>query len=130
MTSTAHSWFNVYFEGEAPENDGKAQTEGVHTVAWDEMDGLKGSAKRGLQCVQRIEVDWEIAPPEADGLEGLSEGLFSIAGGKDDGLEGLESGMKKAKIGEGVKTGQVEGEEDMKGGESEDEEGLRSYGAE
>jgi hypothetical protein len=78
VTSTAHSWFNVFFEAGAPENAGvPARKEGVYEVAWDGMDGLKGSSQRGLRAVERVAVVWEIVSGEEESgpsREGEEEG--------------------------------------------------------
>jgi protein-tyrosine phosphatase len=60
VTSTAHSWFNTYFEGNGPENNGKPETSGIYTIEWDAMDGLKGSSKRGVRAVEKVAVVWKI----------------------------------------------------------------------
>jgi protein-tyrosine phosphatase len=60
VTSTAHSWFNAYFEGNGPENSGVPAPSGIYTVEWDAMDGLKGSTQRGVRSVEKIAVVWKI----------------------------------------------------------------------
>ena len=68
VTSTAHSWFNVFFESGAPENGGAPKRmSGTYEVAWEGMDGLKGSSQRGLRAVERVAVRWEIAAGAEEG---------------------------------------------------------------
>lgn len=52
ITSIAHVWFNPYFEGGA-ENDS-----GVFETEWDTMDGIKGSAKKGVRALDKLKVVW------------------------------------------------------------------------
>ena len=62
VTSVAHVWFNTFFEGNGPENDGKAASSGVFEIDWDAMDGIKGSARKGTRALDRLAVVWRIAP--------------------------------------------------------------------
>jgi len=57
-TSVAHVWFNAFFEGSGPERNGAAADEGVFEVAWDDMDGLKGSNRKGTRACDRVAVVW------------------------------------------------------------------------
>ena len=68
-TAVAHTWFNVFFEGEGPERLALMPEErpldgGVFSVNWEEMDGVKGSRQRGLKAVDRIDVVWKVAVKE------------------------------------------------------------------
>ncbi|KAL8782940.1 MAG: hypothetical protein Q9213_004996 [Squamulea squamosa] len=58
VTSVAHVWFNVFFEGHGPENHGDAATDGVFEITWDAMDGIKGSARKGTRALDRLAVVW------------------------------------------------------------------------
>ncbi|KAL8906589.1 MAG: hypothetical protein Q9207_001913 [Kuettlingeria erythrocarpa] len=64
VTSVAHVWFNAYFEGHGPQNGGNAETSGVFEIAWDAMDGIKGSARKGTKALDRLAVVWRAAKPE------------------------------------------------------------------
>ncbi|KAI9805056.1 MAG: hypothetical protein M1825_000890 [Sarcosagium campestre] len=58
-TSVAHVWFNAFFESQA---QAQAQTGGEnpssHTfsIDWDELDGIKGSARKGTRCLEKLQV--------------------------------------------------------------------------
>ncbi|KAK4166694.1 putative phosphoinositide 3-phosphate phosphatase [Cladorrhinum sp. PSN259] len=68
VTAVAHVWFNVFFEGNGPEQAGKADDSGVFEIDWDKMDGIKGSSKRGTRACDRISVVWRVvgAPATED----------------------------------------------------------------
>ncbi|KAJ4422964.1 Telomerase protein component 1 [Gnomoniopsis sp. IMI 355080] len=61
VTAVAHVWFNTFFEGNGPENDGKADDSGVFEIEWEKMDGLKGSSRKGTKAADRISVVWRAA---------------------------------------------------------------------
>lgn len=69
VTAVAHVWFNVFFEGRGPEQDGRADESGVFEIDWDKMDGIKGSSRKGTRAADRISVVWRVVgtngpPPE------------------------------------------------------------------
>ena len=53
VTSLAHVWFNAYFEGGHTGADS-----GVFEIDWDAMDGIKGSARKGIRALDRLKVVW------------------------------------------------------------------------
>lgn len=53
VTSLAHVWFNVYFEGGHQGADS-----GVFEIDWEAMDGIKGSAKKGIRALDKMKVVW------------------------------------------------------------------------
>lgn len=57
-TSVAHVWFNCFFEGNGPEQHGKADDSGVYEIEWEAMDGLKGSSRKGTKAFDRMSVVW------------------------------------------------------------------------
>lgn len=59
VTAVAHVWFNAFFEGRGPEQDGEADGSGVFEIEWDKMDGLKGSSRKGTRAANRISVVWK-----------------------------------------------------------------------
>jgi protein-tyrosine phosphatase len=59
VTAVAHVWFNAYFEGHGPEQDGIADDSGVFEIGWDAMDGIKGSSRRGTQAFEKIAIVWK-----------------------------------------------------------------------
>ncbi|KAK1485068.1 dual specificity phosphatase [Colletotrichum tamarilloi] len=61
VTAVAHVWFNVFFEGNGPEQDGKADASGVFEISWDAMDGIKGSSRKGSRAFDKIAVVWRVA---------------------------------------------------------------------
>jgi hypothetical protein len=60
VTAVAHVWFNAFFEGNGPENGGNAKPEGVFELAWDKLDGIKGSSRKGTRAFDRVAVKWKI----------------------------------------------------------------------
>ncbi|KAK7743261.1 Telomerase protein component 1 [Cytospora paraplurivora] len=58
VTAIAHVWFNAFFEGNGPEQDGKADESGIFEIEWDKLDGLKGSSRKGTRAADRISVVW------------------------------------------------------------------------
>ncbi|KAF3393862.1 Phosphatidylinositol 3,4,5-trisphosphate 3-phosphatase and dual-specificity protein phosphatase PTEN [Penicillium rolfsii] len=52
VTSVAHVWFNAFFEGGAEHDSGIFETE------WDAMDGIKGSARKGIRAFEKLKVVW------------------------------------------------------------------------
>lgn len=62
VTSVAHVWFNVFFEGNGPENKGAADDSGVFDIDFDAMDGIKGSIRKGTRCFDKISVVWKAVP--------------------------------------------------------------------
>ncbi|CAI7672433.1 unnamed protein product [Penicillium pancosmium] len=60
VTSVAHVWWNAYFEG------GKDNDSGVFEIEWDAMDGIKGSAKKGIRAFEKLKVVWRYPSPDED----------------------------------------------------------------
>jgi len=54
VTSLAHVWFNAYFEGGSEGNDS-----GLFEIEWEAMDGIKGSARKGIKALDRMKVIWK-----------------------------------------------------------------------
>lgn len=63
-TSVSHVWFNTFFEGNGPENNGQAATSGVFEIEWDKMDGIKGSSTRGQRAFDKLQVVWKVVDGE------------------------------------------------------------------
>ncbi|PVI01841.1 hypothetical protein DM02DRAFT_670975 [Periconia macrospinosa] len=59
VTAVAHVWFNAYFEGNGPEQNGVADEAGVFEIEWDAMDGIKGSSRKGSQAFEKIAIVWK-----------------------------------------------------------------------
>lgn len=59
VTSVAHVWFNTFFEGHGPEQNGKADDSGVFEIEWDAMDGIKGSARKGTRAFDKMALVWK-----------------------------------------------------------------------
>lgn len=70
VTSVSHVWFNAFFEGHGPENHGDATPSGVFEIEWDAMDGIKGSPRKGMRCLDRLAVVWRTMTDEDDGQTG------------------------------------------------------------
>ncbi len=64
VTAVAHAWFNTFFEGKGPEQDGKADDSGVFDIEWDKLDGIKGSSQKGTKAADRIAVVWRAVSAE------------------------------------------------------------------
>ncbi|KAJ5599172.1 Protein-tyrosine phosphatase catalytic [Penicillium hetheringtonii] len=58
VTSVAHVWYNAYFEG------GNEHDSGVFEIDWEAMDGIKGSAKKGIRAFEKLKVVWRYPSPE------------------------------------------------------------------
>ena len=54
VTSVAHVWFNAYFEG-----GHEGHQSGVFEIEWDEMDGIKGSARKGTRALEKLKAVWK-----------------------------------------------------------------------
>lgn len=67
VTSVAHVWFNTYFDGSGPEQHGTATPSGVFEIAWDDMDGIKGSARKGVRALDRLAAVWRAVDPKDGG---------------------------------------------------------------
>ena len=59
VTSVAHVWFNTFFEGQGPENEGVPDDSGVFELEWDAMDGLKGSSRKGTRAFDKFALVWK-----------------------------------------------------------------------
>ncbi|KAL8724871.1 MAG: hypothetical protein Q9166_007700 [cf. Caloplaca sp. 2 TL-2023] len=73
VTSVAHVWFNTFFEGHGPENHADAAADGVFEIAWDAMDGIKGSARKGTRALDRLAVVWRIVERQKEGKPELPQ---------------------------------------------------------
>ncbi|KAH9908559.1 hypothetical protein F4778DRAFT_717615 [Xylariomycetidae sp. FL2044] len=69
VTAVAHVWFNTFFEGGGPEQDGNPDHNGVFEIEWDKMDGIKGSSRKGTRAFDKIAVVWRSIVPEGAGKE-------------------------------------------------------------
>ncbi|EKV04552.1 Phosphoinositide phosphatase Pten/Tep1, putative [Penicillium digitatum] len=76
VTSIAHVWFNSYFEGGAEYDSGVFETD------WDAMDGIKGSARKGIRALDKLKVVWRY--PAAETVEAS---IASKAKGKGKKIE-------------------------------------------
>ncbi|KAJ4289131.1 Telomerase protein component 1 [Kalmusia sp. IMI 367209] len=70
VTAVAHVWFNAFFEGKGPEQNGVADESGVFEIKWDAMDGIKGSSRKGTQAFEKIALVWKALPSE-EGRPGI-----------------------------------------------------------
>ena len=95
VTSVAHVWFNTFFEGRGPErlaehqqalerrgnnNDKLAddvprgpEDSGVFEIKWEDMDGIKGSARKGARALDKLAVVWEFVPTVAPDVSPVPE---------------------------------------------------------
>lgn len=64
VTSVAHVWFNAFFEGRTPNTPSLAASGGVFEISWENMDGIKGSAQKGVRALDRLAVVWRALPED------------------------------------------------------------------
>lgn len=64
VTSVAHVWFNAFFEGRHPHTPNLVASDGVFEINWEDMDGIKGSARKGVRALDRLAVIWRAVPHE------------------------------------------------------------------
>ena len=70
VTSVAHVWFNAYFEAHYSMSSNAADPpisksppeSGVFEIAWEAMDGIKGSARKGTRALDQLAVVWRAVP--------------------------------------------------------------------
>ena len=67
VTSVAHVWFNAFFEcrRSPPPHNLLPASEGVFEINWEDMDGIKGSARKGVRALDRLAVVWRAVPEPA-----------------------------------------------------------------
>lgn len=72
VTAVAHVWINTFFEGNGPEQDGRADDSGVFEIEWDKMDGIKGSLRKGTRAADKVSIVWRAVggskPSETPGV--------------------------------------------------------------
>ncbi|OLN95757.1 Phosphatidylinositol 3,4,5-trisphosphate 3-phosphatase and dual-specificity protein phosphatase PTEN [Colletotrichum chlorophyti] len=78
VTAVAHVWFNVFFEGNGPEQAGKPDNSGVFEIEWDAMDGIKGSSRKGSRAFDKIAVVWRVA--DSYHVDYDSDGVVPVEG--------------------------------------------------
>jgi hypothetical protein len=71
VTAVAHVWFNTFFEGNGPEQNGVPDETGVFEIEWDKLDGIKGSGQKGSRAADRIAVVWRSVVPDSGGQEAV-----------------------------------------------------------
>lgn len=54
VTSIAHVWFNAWFEG-----GWNGVESGLFEIDWEAMDGIKGSARKGIRAFDKMKVVWK-----------------------------------------------------------------------
>jgi len=86
VTSVAHVWFNVFFEGRGPEQEGEPTDSGVFEIEWDAMDGLKGSSRKGTRAFDRLAVLWRSVP---DNVQQTTSHVIREPG-EGEGVGGLQ----------------------------------------
>ena len=79
VTAVGHVWFNAFFEGDGPERGNRPRTNGVFSIDWDAMDGIKGTSRKGARALDRLAVVWRVAeegvePPEGEEVDEPGEG--------------------------------------------------------
>ncbi|KAH7128537.1 hypothetical protein B0J11DRAFT_273307 [Dendryphion nanum] len=71
VTAVAHVWFNAYFEGNGPEQNGKPDNSGVFEITWEAMDGIKGSSRKGVAAFDKVAIVWK-SVPDPSGQPGIT----------------------------------------------------------
>ena len=83
VTSVAHVWFNAFFESQQAPNPSsrpippssgfksplpntKSSDSGVFSISWDDMDGIKGSARKGTRALDVVAIVWRTIPDPQD----------------------------------------------------------------
>lgn len=97
VTSVAHVWFNVFFEGNGPEKQPASKqpppahpdASGVFTIDWEAMDGIKGSSRKGVQAFNKIAVVWRVVG-EAAHNGGDSSEAHELQSGPGEGVEAAD----------------------------------------
>ena len=74
VTSLAHVWFNAYFEGGLTGADS-----GIFEIDWEAIDGVKGSAKKGVKALDKLKVVWRYV--KQDGQQDLGKVITEPARG-------------------------------------------------
>ncbi|KAK7750863.1 Telomerase protein component 1 [Diatrype stigma] len=85
VTAVAHVWFNAFFEGNGPEQGGRADPSGVFEIDWDRMDGIKGSSQKGTRAADRIAVVWRVAASDEEAGDGEGKPETTTATAKVQG---------------------------------------------
>jgi len=102
--------------------------EGTYVVDWHAMDGVKGSSRRGVRAVERVEIDWEIVIPE--------KGDKTIEKEEKAAVKEEEKLTAKEKTDEGEDQVLIKAKEENSGSahvgkvDSDAEEGVKTYGVE
>jgi protein-tyrosine phosphatase len=138
VTAVAHVWFNIFFEGQGPENGGQPDGSGVFEIDWDAMDGVKGSSRKGTRALDRMAVVWKVA--EVEGAPGIeinepAEGEPAKEmkpadwhGVKDTGDESDKGlGLRAEKAGSAVISRASSVRSQTNGKHSEDSDGTRPF---
>jgi len=120
VTAVAHVWFNIFFEGNGPEQGGIADDSGVFSIDWDRMDGIKGSSQKGTKAADRIAVVWRVVNPKADAEPSTQKTSENLTDANSPGAQ-----VHEPKDNEAVP--QMEAA-DWKGGNDEDPEGNKQLG--
>lgn len=115
VTAVAHVWFNAFFEGNGPEQDGRADDSGVFEIEWDRMDGIKGSSQRGTRAMDKLAVVWRVA------------GTAGAAEPGEQEAEAVSAGVAIHEPGEDSPVPQMQAA-DWRGGNAEDPEAGKHLG--
>lgn len=91
VTSVAHVWFNTFFEGNGPEQNGRPDDSGVFVLDWDKLDGIKGSSQKGSRAAEQISVVWRHVTEEGE-KTGTGKGPDAVGATKEDAAQDLSTG--------------------------------------
>ncbi|KAG6234119.1 hypothetical protein E4U26_006692 [Claviceps purpurea] len=113
VSAMAHVWFNAFFEGQGPEQDGRPSESGVFSIEWHAMDGIKGSSRKGSQALDRMSVVWRAVGSgkgEGEGEGGREgEGEMILEPAEGEPVPQLEAadwrGVEGEELGLGLRVG-------------------------
>ncbi len=91
VTAVAHVWFNTFFEGRGPEQDGKPEENGVFSIEWDEMDGIKGSSRKGTRAFDQLAVVWRVVESDPAVPTRKNEGVIINEPGVDSPVPQMDA---------------------------------------
>ncbi|KAG6057516.1 hypothetical protein E4U32_005085 [Claviceps aff. humidiphila group G2b] len=130
VSAMAHVWFNAFFEGQGPEQDGRPSESGVFSIEWHAMDGIKGSSRKGSQALDRMSVVWRaVGHGEGEGEpgqegKGEGEGEMILEPAEGEPVPQLEAadwrGVEGKELGLGLRvSGESSGSVDGVGGDDD-----------
>ncbi|KAF8534531.1 protein-tyrosine phosphatase-like protein [Trichophaea hybrida] len=103
VTSIAHVWFNAFFEAV------KGEDSGVFEIDWKAMDGIKGTSRKGMQALDKLQVVWSVdhegekvieEPAQGEPVPMMRKAVTHRIGERDWGLTHLNNDSGSSIVGE------------------------------